>query len=477
MGANARTILRFLVAAATCLAVASSLGAVRAADGASRTNWLTTRTVAAIDLHDRFHAVATVSCAPETVSPTSVSGTVRYWKNFWCDGETRQGVTFRLLYEATGKCAACWTISRLTGAGVGDLRGESSAPSPQVATSPGVATGTSISPEKLFGLVAPGMLFVTSSCTSGEYTASAFLVGPRTIVTALHVLQDPDGSPCSSTVKQEGTGRTAQVTTYESWKGLDLAVANLSGPIKGFNFSVAPSPPSDGQSIVGLGYSLGNPLSLNQGTVSSRAVITGIPYLFLNLLGGHGSSGGPVLDSDGQVIGLTQRGETNGAQSTIRSIDLPDLEESGTNFCVGAVKAEPNTLCRDVSPGAFADGSASTTTLQTTTPTQPTPSWPPDGYIAWNSSIAYKWLDGKSCVSFAVYGCWQIDFITTGGCPDGLFVTLDEYENGAVIGSGVGTLPNLPAKTVGKVEIDADQTAAKSGKITQIDCYNLNLTP
>ena len=156
------------------------------------------------------------------------------------------------------------------------------------------------------------MLYVTSSCESGRYSASGFLVGPQTMVTALHVLQDKNGSSCESTARQEGTARTVRITDYEAWQADDLAVAHLSSPLDGFYFKVASTPPSVGGRIIGLGYPLGNPLSFNQGTVSKLSRIGGIPYLYMDLLGAHGSSGGPILDLAGEVVGLTQEGATNG---------------------------------------------------------------------------------------------------------------------------------------------------------------------
>ena len=80
-----------------------------------------------------------------------------------------------------------------------------------------------------------------------------------------------------------------------------------------------------GTRVIGLGYSLGNPLSFNQGTVvvlRSRSTVLS-PRSAMNLLGGHGSSGGPILNLQGRGRrphpGL---GETNGAAGDDR-LDQP----------------------------------------------------------------------------------------------------------------------------------------------------------
>lgn len=158
----------------------------------------------------------------------------------------------------------------------------------------------------------------------------------------------PRGSICSSTAKQEGTGHTVTITSYDWYGADDLAVAHLSAPVSGYYFTIAPAPPKVGASIIGLVYSLGNPLSFNQGTVSSFATIAGIPYVFMNLLGAEGSSGGPILNLDGQVVALTQRGATSDASSTIRSINLASLASGGAAVCLGVAKHTPNTLCGSI---------------------------------------------------------------------------------------------------------------------------------
>jgi hypothetical protein len=271
-------------------------------------------------------------------------------------------------------------------------------------------------------------------------------------VTALHVLQDDDGSSCASTVKQEGTGRTSHVTTYSASDAADLAVAHLSSPLSGFYFQLASSPPSKGARVIALGYSLGNPLSLNQGTVVSRDSISGLPYLFMNVLGGHGSSGGPILNSHGQAVGLTQIGKTDGSVSVVASIDLATVSKGGAGLCKGVATQSANTLCR---------------TAPTPTPPAQTPSWPPPSYTRWSASIAYKWATAP-CRTAHV--CWHIDVLTNTGCADGVSITLYEYANGAVAGSATGRSPRVTPMTDTQVEIAANVASATSAALARITC-------
>ena len=92
--------------------------------------WLTTRTAAQNDLSGRFKNIASVGCAPDRSSPTQLIGGNRWWQRFWCSGRTFDHLSFKLQYWATGQCAECWTIHKLSGIGVARLRTKASAPQP-----------------------------------------------------------------------------------------------------------------------------------------------------------------------------------------------------------------------------------------------------------------------------------------------------------------------------------------------------------
>lgn len=225
---------------------------------------------------------------------------------------------------------------------------------------PRVPAARQVSPEQVFAAAAPGMVRIITSCKGELGQGSGFLVGPRTIVTALHVLKPPGATGCTaSTVKQEGTESAAVVDEVDAYQSYDLAVAHLSAPITGFYFGIAPTQPGVGTGVLALGYSLGNPLSFNQGSVIKYESVGPLSYVGLDLLGGEGSSGGPILNLDGQVIGLTQVGLQNGAVGIILSVDLGKLMPRGKALCQGVAKLSPTTLCGTVAPSALTSGSAS----------------------------------------------------------------------------------------------------------------------
>lgn len=237
-----------------------------------------------------------------------------------------------------------------------------------------------MTPQQIFSSASSGMVFVSSSCGSGAYTGSGFLVGPRLMVTARHVLVDADGTSCTATVDQEGTDAQANVSNWTGWYAVakddpsDFVVALLDRPLTGYSFRLATRTPSAGQRIVALGYSLGNALSLNQGRVVTQRVRSGVSVLQLNVLGGHGSSGGPIVDLNGFVVGLTQRGATDGSTSLVESLDLAHfIGGRPSSLCGGVAKGLTSTLCDGVKTPPQKSGGTTTTATPPAAPAQPPP--------------------------------------------------------------------------------------------------------
>jgi hypothetical protein len=207
-------------------------------------------------------------------------------------------------------------------------------------------------PEQVFATDASGMLKVSVSCptTKGKGEASAFLLGPRLMMTARHVMVDPQsGKDCRVSVVQEGTGRRAHVTRWMAIRSVkanastDLALAVLDNSFTGYSFSLAHASPKPDQLILAMGYALNQPLSFNQGHVSSRPVRQHVRLLSMSLLETHGASGGPVLDAKGDVVGLTQAGFETGVQE---SVDIARLvDDDPTQFCFGVAVGLQSTVC------------------------------------------------------------------------------------------------------------------------------------
>jgi V8-like Glu-specific endopeptidase len=207
-------------------------------------------------------------------------------------------------------------------------------------------------PEQLFAADASGMLKVGISCptTKGKGEASGFLLGPSLMMTARHVMVDPQtGKDCHVSVVQEGTGKRAHVTRWMAIRSVraksstDLALAVLDNSFSGYSFSLAHSSPKPHQLVLAMGYALNQPLSFNQGHVTSRPVRQHVRLLSMSLLETHGASGGPVLDAKGDVVGLTQAGFQTGSQE---SVDLASLVgDDPMQFCFGVAVGLQSTVC------------------------------------------------------------------------------------------------------------------------------------
>src|SRR5262249_45339036 len=70
-------------------------------------------------------------------------------------------------------------------------------------------------PSKLVSRVETGLVFVRAECKRGSYTGAGFLVGPRLVITARHIIQAEPG--CVVTVRQQGSGAEARGTDWTTW--------------------------------------------------------------------------------------------------------------------------------------------------------------------------------------------------------------------------------------------------------------------
>jgi hypothetical protein len=214
------------------------------------------------------------------------------------------------------------------------------------------------SPAQIYTDDSSGMVQTLSDCDSGQYVGSGFLIGPRVMITALHVLEDEHGSgnACATTVVQNGTGRRARVVKWDRYysssrkdfRTTDFAVALLDTSLSGYYFRLASAPPGAGTPVVALGYSLGEGLSLNQGHVVEATRSGGVPELVLDLLSAGGASGGPILDRNGHVVGLAQRAIVSTYASSIFSLDLATfIGGTPRTLCGGVVVGQQATVCAD----------------------------------------------------------------------------------------------------------------------------------
>jgi serine protease Do len=142
-----------------------------------------------------------------------------------------------------------------------------------------------------------------AGCGEGSI-GSGFTVAPDLVATAAHVV---DGGQVIRVI--QGTTSTAgHIIGLDP--GTDVALLRTVAPLDGYTFTFSPERPRVGDGIAAIGFPEGDPLSFNAGTVNGldrKSVIDGIPrhdLLEMDAAVTHGSSGGPVITSDGSVVGI-----------------------------------------------------------------------------------------------------------------------------------------------------------------------------
>jgi serine protease Do len=193
--------------------------------------------------------------------------------------------------------------SGATDPGAPDAPSGSPSASPSATTAPSSAASGDFT--HVYARVKSGVGLVTVQTCDGSVTGTGFMVGPTTMVTAAHVV----AGAVRLSVSFGATSVGATVTGVDG--SIDLAVLRLArGSGSRHVFALAPHDPRPGTAIAVIGYPFDEPKSLTQGTISGlgRSISTD-SGTFDGLIQtdaaiNPGNSGGPLLDAQGQVVGL-----------------------------------------------------------------------------------------------------------------------------------------------------------------------------
>ena len=171
--------------------------------------------------------------------------------------------------------------------------------------------GDTLSAKELYNMTAPKVVEILTRDIDGYDLArgSGFFIDANgTIVTNFHVIED--AASAQATTYDGSTYEVTSVLGYDSY--LDLAILRIS--LTGNPYLEMPSVPVEtGDTIYTLGSSLGLTGTFSDGLVStSSRVIDDVDYIQITAPISHGNSGGPLINTLGEVIGVNTWAYTDG---------------------------------------------------------------------------------------------------------------------------------------------------------------------
>ncbi len=129
--------------------------------------------------------------------------------------------------------------------------------------------------------------------TPGQF-GSGFFVADELIATNAHVL----GNAASAMVSSDGSGDVLAEVIYRD-DAIDFAV--LRSPLRGVPLTIRDTPIVLGEGVVALGYPQGRAVvAASTGTVRGFSDV----LILHDALIAAGSSGGPLVDDEGRVLGV-----------------------------------------------------------------------------------------------------------------------------------------------------------------------------
>lgn len=163
----------------------------------------------------------------------------------------------------------------------------------------GVATGSATAPgiEDVLSRAMPAVVSLRTTAGSG----SGFFLSPDTIITNEHVVA---GHSHVTVRTHDGVERPGRVVSRQA--SVDLATVKLSQPVPQLALPVGRlSDVRVGQEVLAIGSPLGIENTVTRGIVSGIRRVGTVTLLQTDAAVNPGNSGGPLLNRQGQVVGIT----------------------------------------------------------------------------------------------------------------------------------------------------------------------------
>lgn len=164
----------------------------------------------------------------------------------------------------------------------------------------------------------------------GVRTGSGFAIGERVLVTNRHVVAGASTLEVSTFDGRDITVRTSGAATVA-----DLAIVRTQQALPA-SVPLASANPEVGQTVTAVGYPLGGPLTTTTGEVlgyrSDPVAKSGLPMLMNSAPVEHGSSGSPLVDITGELVGVVYASTGPGRNYAVPIDVLRDVLDKPQSF-------------------------------------------------------------------------------------------------------------------------------------------------
>ena len=194
--------------------------------------------------------------------------------------------------------------------------------------------------EELYEKASPSVVEVTGESASMTSTGTGFFYDDNgTVITNYHVIEK-----CTTAKITLSNGKSYEVNKvlgYSESKDIAILATSCTNSVP---LEIRTSTVKTGETVYAIGSSLGLTGSLSNGIVSSaEREVEGHTYIQTTAPISSGNSGGPLLDSEGRVIGITTASFVDG-QNLNLAIPVAEIDTISTKNPTTLEKMFPQTV-------------------------------------------------------------------------------------------------------------------------------------